>query len=138
MCIRDRAWPALQPGAELVSADSFFQYVWPLMAGTVMVSIIALLIATPVAIGVALFISHYAPPRIAQSVGFVIDLLAAIPSVVYGVWGWLTLAPLMVPIYGWLNENLGFIPFFGGSATTTGRTLPVSYTHLTLPTNREV
>ncbi|MFD8741412.1 phosphate ABC transporter permease subunit PstC, partial [Streptomyces sp. NPDC059618] len=81
------AWPALQPGAELVSADSFFQYVWPLMAGTVMVSIIALLIATPVAIGVALFISHYAPPRIAQSVGFVIDLLAAIPSVVYGVWG---------------------------------------------------
>ena len=120
------AWPALQPGAELVSADSFFQYVWPLMAGTVMVSIIALLIATPVAIGVALFISHYAPPRIAQSVGFVIDLLAAIPSVVYGVWGWLTLAPLMVPIYGWLNENLGFIPFFGGSATTTGRTLLTS------------
>ena len=121
------ALPAIRPGADLDSpVDSFFEYVWPLMAGTVMAAIIALLLATPVAVGVALFISHYAPPRIAKPVGFVIDLLAAIPSVVYGVWGWLTLAPLMVPIYGWLNENLGFIPFFGGSATTTGRTLLTS------------
>ncbi|MFP3472684.1 phosphate ABC transporter permease subunit PstC, partial [Micrococcus sp. SIMBA_144] len=80
----------------LVSADSFFQYAWPLMAGTVMVSIIALPIATPVAIGVALFISRYAPPRIAPSVGFVLDRLAAIPSGGYGVGGWLTLAPLLV------------------------------------------
>ena len=71
------AWPAIKPGAELESADSFFQYVWPLMAGTVMAAIIALLLATPVAVGVALFISHYAPRRIAQPVGFVIDLLAA-------------------------------------------------------------
>ncbi|MDT1913822.1 phosphate ABC transporter permease subunit PstC, partial [Acinetobacter baumannii] len=78
------AWPAIKPGAELESADSFFQYVWPLMAGTVMAAIIALLLAPPVAVGVALFISHYAPRRIAQPVGFVIDLLAAIPSVVYG------------------------------------------------------
>jgi len=120
------AWPAIKPGAELESADSFFQYVWPLMAGTVMAAIIALLLATPVAVGVALFISHYAPRRIAQPVGFVIDLLAAIPSVVYGVWGWLTLAPLMVPIYAWLNKYLGFIPFFSGSASTTGRTLLTS------------
>ena len=49
------AWPAIKPGAELESADSFFQYVWPLMAGTVMAAIIALLLATPVAVGVALF-----------------------------------------------------------------------------------
>ena len=121
--------PALMPeafGEELKSAESFFDYVWPLMAGTLMAAIIAILLATPVAVGVALFISHYAPPRIAQPVGYVIDLLAAIPSVVYGVWGWLTLAPMMVPIYSWLHEYLGFIPFFGGSVTTTGRTLMTS------------
>lgn len=124
-----RSLPALFPdafGEELKSADTFFQYVWPLMAGTVMAAIAALLIATPIAVGVALFISHYAPPRIAQPVGYLIDLLAAIPSVVYGVWGWLTLAPLMVPIYQWLNEYLGFLPIFGGAVTTTGRTLMTS------------
>ncbi len=124
-----RSLPALFPdafGEELKSADTFFQYVWPLMAGTVMAAIAALLIATPIAVGVALFISHYAPPRIAQPVGYLIDLLAAIPSVVYGVWGWLTLAPLMVPIYQWLNEYLGFLPVFGGAVTTTGRTLMTS------------
>ena len=71
------ALPAIRPGADLDSpVDSFFEYVWPLMAGTVMAAIIALLLATPVAVGVALFISHYAPPRIAKPVGFVIDLLA--------------------------------------------------------------
>ena len=61
------------------SADSFWDYVWPLMAGTVMASAFALLMATPVAIGIALYISHYAPRRIATPVGYVIDLLAAIP-----------------------------------------------------------
>lgn len=124
-----KSLPALFPEAfdtELKSAETFFQYVWPLMAGTVMAAIAALLIATPIAVGVALFISHYAPPKIAQPVGYVIDLLAAIPSVVYGVWGWLTLAPLMVPIYEWLHKYLGFLPIFGGSVTTTGRTLMTS------------
>lgn len=124
-----KSLPALFPEAfdkELKSADTFFQYVWPLMAGTVMAATAALLIATPIAVGVALFISHYAPPKIAQPVGYVIDLLAAIPSVVYGVWGWLTLAPLMVPIYRWLNEYLGWLPIFGGAVTTTGRTLMTS------------
>ena len=68
------------------------------MAGTVIVSAIALLLATPVAIGVSLFISHYAPRRFASTIGYVIDLLAAIPSVVYGAWGMLVLAPLMVDL----------------------------------------
>ncbi len=121
--------PALAPeafGTELKSAPTFFQYVWPLMAGTLMAAVIALLLATPVAVGVALFISHYAPPRIAQPVGYVIDLLAAIPSVIYGIWGWLTLAPLMVPIYQWLNQYFGWLPFFGGPVTGTGRVIMTS------------
>jgi len=117
---------AFGPGAE--QATDFWAYVWPLMAGTVIVSTIALLLATPVAIGVSLFISHYAPRRYATTIGYLIDLLAAIPSVVYGAWGMLVLAPLMVPIYQWLHDNLGFIPLFAGdpAITTTGRTILTS------------
>lgn len=108
------------------SADNFWVYVLPLIGGTVMASLIAILIATPVAIGIALYISHYAPRRISTPVGYVIDLLAAIPSVVYGAWGMLTLSTAMVPIYGWLHDTLGFIPFFAGDPSTTGRTLLTS------------
>lgn len=103
----------------------FIDYVWPLMAGTVMASAMALVLATPVALGIALYISHYAPRRLATTVGYIVDLLAAIPSVVYGAWGMLILAPQLVPIYTWLDEYLGFIPLFAGdpNVTTTGRTL---------------
>lgn len=127
-----KSLPALAPTVfsnqdSIVSADSFAQYVWPLMAGTIIASIIALLLATPVAVGIALYISHYAPRKIATPVGYVIDLLAAIPSVVYGAWGMTFLASALVPIYAWLNRNLGFIPLFGGdSSSSTGRTLLTS------------
>ena len=86
-------------------------------------AIIALLLATPVAVGVALFISHYAPRRIAQPVGFVIDLLAAIPSVVYGFWGLAVMAPALVPFHEWAAEHLSWLPFFAGPASASGRTM---------------
>lgn len=124
-----RSLPAIAPntfGPGQDQAIDFWAYVWPLMAGTVIVSAIALLLATPIAIGVSLFISHYAPRRFASTIGYVIDLLAAIPSVVYGAWGMLVLAPLMVPIYQWLHDNLGFIPLFSGDPSTTGRTIMTS------------
>lgn len=117
-------WPEVFAEQDSIeSADNFWQYVWPLMAGTLIASIIAILLATPVAIGIALYISHYAPRSIATPVGYVIDLLAAIPSVVFGAWGMTVLAGAMVPIYFWLNEYLGWIPLFGGDPSTTGRTL---------------
>lgn len=103
--------------------DGFFAYVAPFLFGTVLASIIALLIATPLAIGIALYISHFAPRRVSQVLGYSIDLLAAIPSVVYGLWGMLVLAPFLNPSYLWLNENLGWIPFFEGSVSATGRTM---------------
>lgn len=124
-----RSLPAIAPetfGPGADEAIDFWSYVWPLMAGTVIAAAIALLLATPIAIGVSLFISHYAPRRFASTIGYVIDLLAAIPSVVYGAWGMLVLAPLMVPAYQWLHENAGFIPFFAGEPTTTGRTIMTS------------
>lgn len=124
-----RSLPAIAPDTFGPGADEaidFWSYVWPLMAGTVLVSAIALLLATPIAMGVSLFISHYAPRRFANTIGYVIDLLAAIPSVVYGAWGMLVLAPLMVPLYQWLHDNLGFIPLFAGDPSTTGRTIMTS------------
>lgn len=103
--------------------DGFFAYVAPFLFGTVLASIIALLIATPLAIGIALYISHFAPRRLSQALGYSIDLLAAIPSVVYGLWGMLVLAPFLNPGYLWLNENFGWIPFFEGPVSATGRTM---------------
>ena len=69
---------------------------------------IALVIATPIAIGVALFISHFAPRKLASGLGYVIDLLAAIPSVVYGAWGVAFLAKEISPAYNWLANNMGW------------------------------
>ncbi len=103
--------------------NGFWAYVFPFIFGTVFASTIALAIATPLAIGIALYISHFANRRFAQILGYAVDLLAAIPSVVYGLWGILVLAPFLSPTYTWLNENLGFIPLFEGQVSATGRTI---------------
>ncbi|MDM7891868.1 phosphate ABC transporter permease subunit PstC [Curtobacterium caseinilyticum] len=105
------------------NATSFWDYVGPLVFGTVYSALIALVIAVPLSLGIALFISHYAPRRIAPLLGYVIDLLAAVPSVVYGLWGIVVLAPLLKPFYGFLNEYLGWFPLFSGQVSGTGRTI---------------
>jgi len=115
--------PALSAsGDQAYGADNIVVYIWPLIYGTILAAIIALIFATPLAIGVALIISHYAPRRIAKLLGYVIDLLAAVPSVVYGLWGRETLQGYVFPIYQWLSDNLGWIPLFDGPVTT-GRTI---------------
>lgn len=111
---------------ELGNEQGFVGFAWPLLFGTLLAATIALVVATPFAVAVALFISHYAPRRLAQSLGYVIDLLAAIPSLVYGLWGVTVLAPATVPSAQWLADNLGFIPLFAGPASTTGRTMLVA------------
>jgi phosphate transport system permease protein len=116
--------PALRAGPEdLGGATSFAAYVWPLLFGTLLAAVLALLIATPLALGVALVISHYSPRRLATPLGYVVDLLAAIPSVVYGLWGLAFLGPRLFPVYDWLEQHLGFLPFFAGPASATGRTI---------------
>ncbi len=119
-----QALPAFLPEADFHSkADNPLEYVAPFIFGTIYGSLIALVIATPLAIGIALFISHFANRRFAQTLGYLVDLLAAIPSVVYGLWGILVLAPFLNPTYVWLNENLGWIPLFEGQVSATGRTM---------------
>ncbi|GAA5147918.1 phosphate ABC transporter permease subunit PstC [Microbacterium pseudoresistens] len=110
-------------GNHILRGDSFWSYVWPLVFGTLWASFIALIIAAPISIGIALFISHYAPRRLASVLGYIIDLLAAVPSVVFGLWGGLVLAPLLQPIYAWLNANAAWVPFFGGQVSPTGKTI---------------
>ena len=105
------------------SPSSFWAYVAPLAFGTVWVALLALIMALPISIGIALFISHYAPRRVAQGLGYVIDLLAAVPSVVFGLWGIKVLAPAVTPLYAWLTDNLGFIPLFSPPVSGTGRTI---------------
>ena len=119
-----QALPALSPDADFLGkAESPLSYVIPYVFGTIYASTIALLIATPLAIGIALFISHYANRRLSSILGYIMDLLAAIPSVVYGLWGILVLAPFLNPTFVWLNENLGWIPLFAGRVSATGRTM---------------
>ncbi|MCJ1714547.1 phosphate ABC transporter permease subunit PstC [Curtobacterium sp. VKM Ac-2922] len=105
------------------SASNFWTYVGPLVFGTVWSALLALVMGVPLALGIALFISHFAPRRIAPLLGYVIDLLAAVPSVVYGLWGIVVLARFVKPFYAFLNEYFSWIPLFSGSLSGTGRTI---------------
>ena len=126
-----QAWPALRTNAATLTEEiSWFDegqtllgYVGPLVFGTVLAAMIALLLATPIAVGIALFISQYAHRRLAAGLGYIVDLLAAIPSVVYGLWGALWLMPQIDPLFLWVNETLGFIPLFGGEPASPPRTI---------------
>jgi phosphate transport system permease protein len=114
--------PGLSVGAT-AHHNSFWGYVAPLIWGTIFVSAIALVLGAPVAIGIALFISHYAPRRLAGVLGYLVDLLAAVPSIVFGLWGVFVIRPFLLPLTDWLNHHLGWIPFFSGQASTTGSTV---------------
>jgi phosphate transport system permease protein len=118
------AWPAVTADPkDIAGGDGLIAYIAPLAFGTLLAAALACLIAVPLAIAVALFISHFAPRRLAQPIGYVVDLLAAIPSAIYGLWGIAVLGPASVSIQQWLADHLGFLPFFAGPATATGRTM---------------
>jgi phosphate transport system permease protein len=97
---------------------------------SVVTSLIALVIGGFVSIGAAIFLSEYAPPWLRTPVAFTIELLAAIPSVIYGFWGVQVLSPIMGgSIEPFLNSIFGFLPMFDNTVTTTnGRELPVRFT----------
>jgi phosphate transport system permease protein len=91
----------------------------PAIYGTLLSSFLALLIAVPLALGVSIFLSELSPRWLRQPVGFLVDLLAAIPSVVYGLWGIFVLLPLLRdPVIPFLRDTLGLgaTPFFSGAA----------------------
>jgi phosphate transport system permease protein len=87
---------------------------------TVVSSVVAMALALPVAIGVALFLTEYAPKRLARPFAYLVDLLAAVPSIVYGLWGATILLPYVRPVQEALGDWLAWIPLFDNGATVTG------------------
>jgi phosphate transport system permease protein len=120
-----RGLPALRAGEGDLpdGATNFWQLAGPLAFGSIWAAALALLFAVPVAVAVALFITMYAPRRFAGPLGAIVDLLAAIPSVVYGLWGLMVFAPLTAGLYGWLGDRVGWFPLFAGKTSATGRTI---------------
>jgi phosphate transport system permease protein len=93
----------------------------PFIYGTAVSSLIALVLSVPVSVGIAIFLTEQAPPKLARPIAFLVELLAAIPSVVYGLWGIFVLAPFIREYLGaFLQEYLGFLPFFQGRLTGIG------------------
>src|SRR3954463_3917597 len=118
-------WPALrQFGVHFLTSSTWDPVkgdfgAAPAIVGTMLTSVIALVLATPLALGGAIFISEFSPRALRQPLSFLVDLLAAVPSVVYGLWGVFFLVPLMrSSIMPFLRDtlHLGATPFFSGPA----------------------
>lgn len=93
----------------------------PFIWGTVVSSLLALIMAIPISLGIAIFLVEQAPRKVARPIAFMVELLAAIPSVVYGLWGIFVLAPFIRNFLGpLLRDNFGFLPFFEGRLTGIG------------------
>lgn len=118
-----------------------------LLIVTLLSSAFALLLAVPVSMGIAIFLTNYAPRRLARPFSTVIDLLAAVPSIVFGLWGIFVLAPRLDGLTKWLNEHLGWFPLFakgnvslagGGNIFTAGIVLAVMILPIITAVTREV
>ncbi|MEZ5347243.1 MAG: phosphate ABC transporter permease subunit PstC [Pyrinomonadaceae bacterium] len=106
-----REW---QPASDIYGA-------LPFIYGTIVSSLIALLIAVPISLGIAVFLVEQAPKKVATPIAFLVELLAAIPSVVYGLWGIFVLAPFIRDYLGvFLQTYFGWLPFFQGRLTGIG------------------
>ena len=126
------AWPALREFGPGFLTSSEWNPVTerygaaPAIYGTLVTSAIALLLATPLALGVAIFLAEFSPPAIRQPIAFLVDLLAAIPSVVYGLWGLTVLVPLLkAHVMPFLADTLGLgaLPIFSDAAASYGNSV---------------
>ena len=86
--------------------------IWPLLIGSIAIAVVALIIALPISLATALMINEYLPPRFRPFLTGVIDLLATVPSIVYGFWGLELISGLQVPLARWLVAHVSFVPFF--------------------------
>jgi phosphate transport system permease protein len=114
---------------------------------TVLSSLSALVLAVPIAVGIAVFITQYAPQQLSRPFGAMVDLLAAVPSIIYGLWGIFVLAPKLEPLAGFLNRNLGWLFLFkqgnvslagGGTIFTASIVLAVMILPIVTSVSREV
>jgi phosphate transport system permease protein len=120
-----RAWPILSTqnlitlitGGTWLPTEGLFGF-FPFIAGTLWVTGVAMILAVPPCLLTAIYLSEYARPRLRVVMKPILDLLAAIPSVVYGLWGLIAIVPLVQVIGGWTSKNLRFIPFLSTSNPT--------------------
>ena len=114
---------------------------------TMLSSVFALVIAVPIAVGIAAFLTNYAPRRLAKPFAVLVDLLAAVPSIVFGLWGIFVLAPWLEPVARFLNDNLRWFFLFadgnvslagGGTVFTAGVVLAVMILPIITAVTREV
>jgi phosphate transport system permease protein len=112
-----RGWPALEEAGwsflttQAWEPDSRNFGIAAVLTGTMLIAAVAVTIAVPLATGFALYISEYAPQRLRRGLVNTVDLMAAVPSVVYGLWGAILLQEKIIPIARWLSTNAGWIPF---------------------------
>ncbi|WP_280835386.1 phosphate ABC transporter permease subunit PstC [Mycolicibacterium frederiksbergense] len=136
-------------GGNWITTDTSAMHfgIFDLLQVTVFVSVFALLLAMPVALGIAIYLTQYAPRRLVGPLSYLVDLLAAVPSIVYGVWGLYVLAPTIKPVAVWLNTNLGWLFLFktgnasvagGGTIFTAGIVLAVMILPIITAVTREV
>ncbi len=118
-----------------------------LLMVTVLSSVTALVLAVPIAVGIAVFLTQYAPARLSRPFGAIVDLLAAVPSIIFGLWGIFVLAPYLEPVAQFLNRNLGWLFLFrqgnvslagGGTIFTAGIVLSVMILPIVTSVSREV
>jgi phosphate transport system permease protein len=152
-----RAVPALKRnrenffsyGGNWVTTDTSAMHfgIFDLLQVTVFVALFALILAMPVALGVAICLTQYAPRRVGGTLAYTVDLLAAVPSIIYGVWGLHVLAPHLRPVATWLNRTLGWCFLFatgnasvagGGTIFTGGIVLAVMILPIITAVTREV
>jgi len=114
---------------------------------TALSSITALVVAVPVAVGIAVFLTQYVPKRLARPFAAMVDLLAAVPSIIFGLWGIFVLAPKLEPVAEFLNRNLGWLFLFkqgnvslagGGTIFTAGIVLSAMILPIITSVSREV
>ena len=125
-----------------VSAEHFGAL--PLLVGTLITSALALLIGVPVAVATAIYATELCPLRLRAPLTILVELLAAVPSVVYGLWGIFFLAPKLQPAEQWVADRLSFVPFIGGGLVTipnyfiTGLVLAIMILPIVSAISREV
>ncbi len=135
-----RAVPALARNAEGITGFFTYSGAWNtldieamyfgipnLLAATLLISVVALLLAMPVALGIAIFLSNYSPKRLVKPLGYMVDMLAAVPSIVYGLWGWQVLGPALSNFYTWVESWGGgfflFSVYQNSPSFATGRNM---------------
>ncbi|MPZ87971.1 MAG: phosphate ABC transporter permease subunit PstC [Nitriliruptorales bacterium] len=137
--ITGTAWDPGNSRREITGTYQALPFLW----GTIVTSVIAITLAVPLAVGIALYLTQLVPAPVKRPLTYAVDMLAAVPSIVYGLWAILFVVPLLQPVWTAISNNLGFIPLFAGPPTvrnffTAGLVLGIMILPIISAVSREV